>query len=65
MPSPFDRRRTIYAWISTGKLPARRGPANRLYIPYGPGIEQQCRQLVASSFHLPPETQIRAATGAV
>jgi excisionase family DNA binding protein len=24
---------TVYAWIATGKLAARRGPANRLYIP--------------------------------
>ena len=25
---------TVYAWINTGKLAARRGPANRLYIPF-------------------------------
>jgi Helix-turn-helix domain len=55
----------VYAWITTGKLAARRGPANRLYIPYGPDIEQRCRQLVASSVHLPTETKIRAAGGAV
>src|SRR4051812_19877066 len=29
---------TVYDWISTGKLTARRGPANRLYIPYGPHV---------------------------
>ena len=56
---------TVYAWINTGKLAARRGPANRLYIPYGPDVEQQCRQLVANSVHLPAETKIRAAGGAV
>ena len=56
---------TVYAWIETGKLAVRRGPANRLYIPYGPDVEQHCRQLVANSFHLPLETKIRAATGAV
>jgi DNA invertase Pin-like site-specific DNA recombinase len=55
----------IYTWISTGKLAARRGPANRLYIPFPPRIEQQCRRLVASSVHLPAETKIRAAGGAV
>jgi DNA invertase Pin-like site-specific DNA recombinase len=55
----------IYAWISTGKLAARRGPANRLYIPFPPEIEQHCRQLVANSYHLPAETKIRAAGGAV
>jgi hypothetical protein len=55
----------IYAWIETDKLAARRGPANRLYIPFGPEVEQQCRRLVASSVHLPAETKIRAAGGAV
>jgi hypothetical protein len=56
---------TVYAWISTGKLVARRGPASRLYIPFPPHVEQQCRTLVASSVHLPAETKIRAAGGAV
>ena len=56
---------TVYAWINTGKLTARRGPANRLYIPFPPQVEQQCRGLVANSVHLPAETKIRAAGGAV
>jgi DNA invertase Pin-like site-specific DNA recombinase len=56
---------TVYAWINTGKLAARRGPANRLYIPCPPEVEQQCRRLVANSVHLPSETKIRAAGGAV
>src|ERR1035441_9697433 len=56
---------TIYDWITTGKLTARRGPANRLYIPYGPDVQQECRDLVANSFHVPAETKIRAAGGAV
>ena len=56
---------TVYAWIAIGKLAVRRGPANRLYIPYGPDVEQRCRELVASSIHLPPQTKIRAAGGAV
>jgi hypothetical protein len=56
---------TVYAWIETGKLTARRGPANRLYIPFPPEVEQQCRRLVTSSYHLPAETKIRAAGGAV
>jgi DNA invertase Pin-like site-specific DNA recombinase len=55
----------VYAWISTGKLAARRGPANRLYIPFPRQVEQQCRRLVANSAHLPAETKIRAAGGAV
>ena len=56
---------TVYDWVRTGKLGARRGPANRLYIPYGPDVEQECRQRVANSVHLPTETKIRAAGGAV
>jgi len=56
---------TVYDWISTGKLTARRGPANRLYIPYAPNVQQNCRQLVANSVHLPAQTKIRAAGGAV
>jgi DNA invertase Pin-like site-specific DNA recombinase len=55
----------IYAWISTGKLAARRGPANRLYIPFPPEVEQHCRQLVANSCHLPARTKLRAAGDAV
>jgi ATP/maltotriose-dependent transcriptional regulator MalT len=35
------------------KLTARRGPANRLYIPFPPQVEQQCRRLVTESIHLP------------
>jgi DNA invertase Pin-like site-specific DNA recombinase len=56
---------TVYAWIGTGKLNARRGPANQLYIPYGSDVEQECRGRVANSVHLPIETKIRAAGGAV
>ncbi len=56
---------TIYDWLSTSKLAARRGHGNRLYIPYGPDVEQECRYRVANSVHLPLETRIRAAGGAV
>jgi DNA invertase Pin-like site-specific DNA recombinase len=55
----------VYAWISTGKLTARRGPANRIYIPFPPEVEQQCRERIQNSIHLPAETKIRAAGGAV
>ena len=55
----------VYAWIETGKLTARRGPANRLYIPFPPEVAQHCRRLIAGSVHLPAETKIRAAGGAV
>ncbi|MCA1679819.1 MAG: recombinase family protein [Actinobacteria bacterium] len=56
---------TVYDWIRTGKLVARRGPANRLYIPFPPQVEQQCRERVQNSVHLPAETKTRAAGGAV
>jgi excisionase family DNA binding protein len=56
---------TVYDWIHTGKLAARRRPANRLYIPFQPHVEQQCRERVQNSVHLPAETKIRAAGGAV
>jgi excisionase family DNA binding protein len=56
---------TIYDWIRNDKLHGRRGPGNRLYIPFGPDVEQDCRQRVANSVHLPTETKIGAAGGAV
>ncbi len=55
----------VYAWIAAGKLAARRGPANRLHVPFGPEVEQQCRQLVTNSVHLPDQTKTRSAGGAV
>ncbi len=56
---------TVYDWIRAGKLAARRGPAHRLCIPFPPEIEQQCRERVQNSAHIPAETKIRAAGGAV
>ncbi len=56
---------TIYDWIKTGKLHARRGPGNRRYIPFPPQVEQECRERVTNSVHLHLETKIRAAGGAV
>lgn len=56
---------TIYDWISAGKLAARRGPGKRLYVPFDSRVEQECRQRVTNSVHLPRETKIRAAGGAV
>ena len=56
---------TVYDWISAGDLAARRGPGNRLYIPLPPEVEQQCRERIQNSVHLPAETKNRAAGGAV
>ena len=46
---------TVYDWISTGKLTARRGPAMRLFIPFPPEVEQQCRERVQNWFTYPPK----------
>lgn len=56
---------TVYDWVRAGKLAARRGPANRLYIPFPPEVAQQCRERVQNSVHLPAETKNKAAGGAV
>ena len=60
-----DSTGVIYAPISTGKLTARRGPAHRLYIPFPPDVEQQCRERVQDSVHLSAETKNTAAGGPV
>ena len=44
----------IYYWIETGQLSARRGPGNRLHIPWNDQIQAQCRSRVAQSGHLNP-----------
>ena len=45
---------TIYDWIKTGKLPARRGTGNRLCIRWTQQVEAECRRRVAKSGHLNP-----------
>ena len=54
----------IYNWISYGKLAADRDSANRLRIPFGPAIEQECQQRIANSSHI-PQTKTAATGGAV
>ena len=54
----------IYDWISHNKLAAHRDRANRLRIPFGPDIEQECRHRVANSSHI-AQTKIAATGGAV
>jgi DNA invertase Pin-like site-specific DNA recombinase len=48
----------VYYWIKAGHLHVRRGPGNRLCIPWTHDIETACRQRVAESSHLktPPPT---------
>jgi len=54
----------IYGWVSHNKLAADRDPGNRLRIPFDPAIEQECRERVANSSHI-PQTKIAATGGAV
>ena len=56
---------TVYDWIRHGTLPARRGPGGRLWIEFGPEIEQACRERIANSGHIPTKTQARSNGGAV
>ena len=44
----------IYYWIQTGQLDARRGPGNRLCIPWNDRIQAACRERIAASGHLNP-----------
>ena len=54
----------IYDWISHHKLAAHRDRTNRLRIPFDPAIEQECRERIANSSHI-PQTKIAATGGAV
>jgi DNA invertase Pin-like site-specific DNA recombinase len=44
----------IYYWINNGQLTTRRGPGNRLCIPWNPATEAECRERIAASGHLNP-----------
>jgi excisionase family DNA binding protein len=44
----------VYYWIKAGQLEARRGPGNRLCIPWNDGTEAACRERVTASGHLNP-----------
>jgi excisionase family DNA binding protein len=43
---------TVYDWIKAGKLAARRGPGNRLCIPWIDQTESECRSRIIQSGHL-------------
>jgi excisionase family DNA binding protein len=47
----------VYDWIKTGKLPARRGPGNRLCIPWTEQTESECRCRINESGHLNPQAR--------
>jgi len=51
----------VYAWAEWGHLPARRGPAGRLWIHLTPAVEQACLQRIASSYKLPEAIKTQAA----
>jgi hypothetical protein len=42
----------VYYWISTNDLPVRRGPGNRIAIPWSLETEQECQQRISESHHL-------------
>ena len=44
----------IYYWIETGQLAARRGPGNRLHIPWNDQVQADCQRRVGQSGHLNP-----------
>jgi excisionase family DNA binding protein len=54
----------VYDWISHDKLAARRDRANRLRIPFDRDVEQDCRERIATSAHIPTQTKIAATGGA-
>jgi excisionase family DNA binding protein len=59
-------RDAIYYWVRHGQLHTRRSDTNRLRIPFGPDIEEECRARIANSAHiLPGQSQIPATGGAV
>jgi DNA invertase Pin-like site-specific DNA recombinase/transposase-like protein len=43
----------VIHWIHRGWLPARRGLNNQYCVPFGPDVEEVCRQRIAASAHLP------------
>ena len=58
-------RGAIYYWMRRGYLQARRDDTGRLYIPFPPKVEQQCRERVHNSVHPPAQTKTATAGGAV
>ena len=55
----------VYYWIKAGHLPARRGPGNRLAIPWNTDTEAACHARIASSAHLNRISQPTTAGEAV
>jgi len=43
---------TVYYWLKTGQLGARRGAGNRLAITWTDEVQAQCRRRIAESAHL-------------
>jgi DNA invertase Pin-like site-specific DNA recombinase len=56
---------TVYYWISHGQLTVRRTDSNRIGIPFPQQVEEQWRQHVAISGHIPAKTENTATGGAV
>jgi excisionase family DNA binding protein len=47
---------TIYGWVNTGALPARRGPGGRICIPFNVEVEAACQRRAAMSVHIARHT---------
>ncbi len=56
---------TVYDWIRHGRLQARRGPGGRLWVQFGPDVEQDCRERIANSGHIHTKTKDRINGGSV
>ena len=56
---------TVYDWIRRGTLQARRGPGGRLWVQFGPDVEQDCRERITTSRHIATTTKDRINGGAV
>ena len=56
---------TVYDWIRRGTLQARRGPGGRLWVKFGPDVEQECCERIANSGHIATKAKDRINGGAV
>jgi excisionase family DNA binding protein len=50
-------RDAVYHWTQRGCLPARRGPAGRIYIRFTHEVEAACRQRIAASPQMPADVK--------
>lgn len=56
---------TVYYWIAHDQLDAQRDKHGRIRVPFDANVEAGCRQRVAESNHIKPETKTTIAGGAI